>query len=429
MLQRRVSTVTLGIFLIVFSVLCWLFPTLRYELVGTQAAQSRYEIFITALPDLFAGLLLLIGLFAMRNAMRMGNRWLLNGTDKIMIVFWLSNVVLGIILSGNPKYSALGFRITYLPMLFYFLGRIYGLDQTNFSREKVLYRIFLIFAAFAITGIVLYFGWPLLGKHMAEEQGYEQGTYFIPRMTSILWTPVPFGTMMAFGAIFFAYRVLRKFKVTDFILFCLFFFCLFYSVSRGPILGFLIGLIAMIFFSRGWKMGGIIIVTIFVIAATISLAHLGDLRLMKWIFKSSGETVMLDKGLTRVNRWEETWKDFRARPWGYGLGKAGQTANRYLQDRHEPAAPWSTDGWLLKTGCETGIWGLASYLLLCLVIFTRQVRVLVREYRLFVLAAFGLLLMTNAQALVSNVYDFYPLICFYWLIIGMAEQPVNYSKN
>ncbi|HTL80893.1 MAG TPA: hypothetical protein VL651_04275, partial [Bacteroidia bacterium] len=128
---------------------------------------------------------------------------------------------------------------------------------------------------------------------------------------------------------------------------------------------------------------------------------------------------------TRVDRWQETWNDFKARPYGYGLGKAGAVAFRYLVNSDVPSAPYSTDGWILKLACETGIYGVITFLFFCCVYFFRFVRQLMKRRKGTHIVIFALFLAVNAQALISNVYDFYPYIGIFWMLMGLTESELE----
>ena len=80
-----------------------------------------------------------------------------------------------------------------------------------------------------------------------------------------------------------------------------------------------------------------------------------------FIASSTAETIMIKKGLSRVDLWLGAFNDFINNPMGYGLGKAGHVAVRFFGKLSNEAATYSTDGWYLKLANETGIWGLFSY--------------------------------------------------------------------
>ncbi|TND08091.1 MAG: hypothetical protein FD123_2645 [Bacteroidetes bacterium] len=416
----RISARQLGTAFLLLTIYTWIAPSIRLLLFGTAASSGFFDSLVTLLPDVLLFTLFGYAFFYWRAEKNGERKFSLSLLDKTFLVFFLSNIILGFLLAMSPKFSLMAFRITYLPMLLYAFGRLFPTDGV--SGARIMNGIVFITSFFALAGIVLYFVFPELARGVAEASGYEEGQYFIRRMTSVLFTPVLFGTMLLFALVYTVYRILFSGWKTGYVFFVLLWFCLFMTVSRGPMIGFLIAFFTLAFISRDWKQAGLLFLLMTATGMGISFAAAGDLRLLKWIFVSTGETVTLTDGLTRVNRWEETWNAFLARPYGYGLGKAGAVGYRYFIDSNVPSAPYSTDGWLLKLGCETGIYGVLSYLGLCLVFFFRTVRSVMQGRRGLLLVALALFLATNAQALISNVYDFYPYIGLYWLLFAFAEN-------
>jgi hypothetical protein len=404
------------LFLTVFT---WLFPSLRMLTIGSAEMKNFSEAIVTLLPDIILLCVLILG-FVMqyRQSGKMGLPGGLKLFDKIFIAFFVSNVVLGIVLSMEPKLIAHGFRITYLPMLFYFIGRIYMGQEAVFGR--LLHGIFFWFGICAVVGLVIYFGFRDFNLYMVSLTGYVESEYFIPRMSSILWTPVLFGAMMAFGGAYAYYQMGTRGHWLSYALFTVFVTCLFLTVSRGPIIAFLGGFIILTLIIRKWK---VMAAAVLLVTASISLIIIiipESASTLKWIFTSTGDTITLADGVSRVNRWEVSFADFRERPWGYGLGKAGATAFRFLRDSDIPSAPYTTDGWLLKMACETGVYGLLSYLVMCGIYFFQAVKEILKQRFSFITLAIAFFLMVNAQLIVSNTLDFHPYITIYWLVIGYS---------
>lgn len=424
---KRINIQLLGNLLVIFYFFLWIFPSLRLALVGPGEMKSAFDVLVTVSPDLFFMLVLAIAFLFYMNKRNSGTSFSFSFTDKAFVVFWFTNVIVGFLLSMDLKISLYGFRITYLPMTFYLVGKLFSLVRKE-EMEKVLYRIMMVNAFFALTGIVIYFGFPELGASISTLTGYQQGQYFIPRMTSILWTPVLFATMMGISALYFLFRIFKDGKRSDHIFFSLFWLCLFMSVSRGPILGFLIGFIFLAIVFRNMKKALVAFGLMAGVTGVIGIIVPESAKAVLWIFQSAGQTMSMGEGISRVKLWKISFEDLKARPYGYGLGKAGATAYRFLKDRPVPCAPYSTDGWYLKIACETGIYGLLSYLVFCFIYLRNGMRA-VKKKDLLIPLALAAFLMINAQNVPCNTLDFYPEISFYWLLLGFAAGQLNNTPD
>jgi hypothetical protein len=421
MLSKRINEKFIGTCFLMYVAFVWIAPSLRIALFGTAASTGIADSLVTLLPDIL--LIVFFALTVFYFFSRDRKAFHLTFFDKVFFFFWITNVILGFILAHAFRLSLLGFRITYLPMIFYASGRM--LVPSKIPMGRIINGLIYITAFFCIVGIVIYFCWPNLSADIAVASGHESGKYFITRMTSILWTPVLFGTVVLIPLCYCTYKILVSGNRIGWIFFILFWFCLFMTVSRGPVIAFLIAFITLVIITREWKRGIAVFVLMFIISGSVSYVAVGDLHMLKWMFKSTGETLALDEGVTRVDRWQETWNDFKARPYGYGLGKAGAVAFRYLVNSDVPSAPYSTDGWILKLACETGIYGVITFLFFCCVYFFRFVRQLMKRRKGTHIVIFALFLAVNAQALISNVYDFYPYIGIFWMLMGLTESELE----
>ena len=138
--------------------------------------------------------------------------------------------------------------------------------------------------------------------------------------------------------------------------------------------------------------------------------------------KSSSSTLILEKGVTRVDLWMKAFADFKEHPLGYGLGKAGHVATRFFGKNSSEASVSSTDGWFLKIAGETGLWGLSTYFFLAVSFIVRSLNYIRnKSYSLFHFLLI-LFVVVNIQCLVSNVIDFYLLSYLFWLSLGLAEN-------
>ena len=185
-------------------------------------------------------------------------------------------------------------------------------------------------------------------------------------------------------------------------------------------MAFIIGFILLTLLFKVWKKTLITLVIIFVVSAIWSYILTGSFNIIGWLFSSTVDTIGLGEGITRVELWRRSWHSFLQRPYGFGLGHAGAMAHRFFKDTTVPAAVYTTDGWFLKLACETGIPGLLSYFTLCFYYLALAKRNLTKHMNTLLPFVFILFLMINAICVVSNTFDFYPVIGLVWLLLGFS---------
>ena len=253
--------------------------------------------------------------------------------------------------------------------------------------------------------------------------------YFIVRMSSILWSPVVFATFMMAALFYFFHRFLADEKWYWLLPFAFVCFCIIMSMSRGPMIISIFGLLLMTILYRKkislfpWLvLAGVYCFTAFIIASP------GELSL--WIFESASDTVGLKKGVTRVDLWINAFHNFQEHPFGMGLGKAGHVAARFFSQNTTQADVFSTDGWYLKTLNETGVWGLFSYLFFAAVFFIVIVKQMIHhKQKQLLFFIFSLFISINIQNMVSNVLDFYLFSFLYWGSLGLAANIIFNHNN
>ncbi|MEO6882915.1 MAG: O-antigen ligase family protein [Bacteroidia bacterium] len=259
---------------------------------------------------------------------------------------------------------------------------------------------------------------------MTTDTGYEIPTYFITRMSSLLLTPVLFGTIMALSCTYYYYKIsYYEFYWFNYVTFILLFLCLLLSVSRGALISFLAAsaFISVSVVHRKVKLIGGLIFTMLIVLVFTSFYATNSLKLVQWICHSSVETANMQAGVTRVNRWQVSLLDFKNQPQGYGFGKTGAVAYRYfINSPSIPAARYTTDGWYLKTACETGVYGLLSYLILAGTFLFYTLKKVIKNKSPNLIFTLGIFFVINIQNIASNTLDFYPYIIVYWLIIGFS---------
>src|ERR1017187_2801337 len=187
---------------ICFFIFICCFTTIRLLIIGSQPYANLFEFIFTILPDIFLFFLLAYSIVLIYK----DKVYKMQIYDWVILIFILSNMIIGSIVSGDIAISIRGFRITYFPILFYFTGRfLWSNNQEQFL--KTINFIFLSFVCLAIIGLIIYFIIPSFEAKMIGLTGHKMSTYFIKRMTSILWTPVLFGTLMSFTSVYFFYKI------------------------------------------------------------------------------------------------------------------------------------------------------------------------------------------------------------------------------
>ena len=125
-------------FYLVFFIYACIAPAIRLLIIGGGEMKNFYEFIITALPDIILLFFVLFSFIVWQN----GNKFNFHIFDKIVLAFILFNTIYGFLLSRNVFISAQGFRITYLPVCFYFIGRIFKLNDFESLCKKILEDIF-----------------------------------------------------------------------------------------------------------------------------------------------------------------------------------------------------------------------------------------------------------------------------------------------
>jgi len=401
--------------LFAFFVFGTLFPTLRALLIGSQTSEGVYEILLASLFDVASVVILLYSAYSI-----VAHRYYLrfNLFDWIVSAFILSNVVVGALLCDDRIICLYGFRMTYLPALFYFALRFN--DDSRKISMTLLHALYTWFLIIGVVGILFYFFFYDEMLFMIQKVGGVVNTYFITRMTSVFWSPVLFATFMTVAFLFFYNRLLETKKKWYYLALVILWVCILTSVTRGALIILVFGILIQTLYFKAFKQflwTGLLMVSLFFVVS----AYIGSpLKFIDWIVTSSVETVGMESKVTRVELWKEAFSDFKERPFGYGLGRAGHVAARFFEKGSKMASVSSTDGWFLKLAGETGILGLVSYFTLAcaflLIVWRRLMRS--KDYLLFFLFTF--FLVVNIQCIVSNVIDFYLFSNLYWLSIGMA---------
>lgn len=401
-----------------------LFLTIRLLLMGADASQTMSQYLLSVLPELFVCFILiyfLIPIVKKQTVLKF------NYFDWILIVYIFSNVLIGVFIAKDLKLSIYAIRMSYLPMLFYFISSYYsfGINELKLLVDK----IFKWFVIVAIIGLVLYFGFYDVMIIMILKTKSVVSEYFIVRMTSVFWTPVVFGTFMTSTFLYFFYRSTQSNSIINYVFQAIIGICVFLSVTRGAMIVLFIGLILLAIISRKWKPFLISMSIMTLVYFSVAYYIATPSVFIDWILHSASETIGLKAGVTRVDLWIQAFSDFKNHPFGLGLGKAGHVAARFFEKSSTEASATSTDGWFLKLANETGVWGLFSYFALSAFLFISSIRYIRKFGYDFFCFLFVIFLIINIQNLVSNVLDFYLFSYLYWMLIGIMNLHFKSKSN
>jgi len=401
-----------------------LFPTLRAFAIGSSESASFFEYLVSAIPDLLIILLVLISV-QIRKEKTGSYLYKFSTSDFILLGILLFNLVFGSIISADIKLIVYAIRMTYLPIVLFFVARnMEGIWEDEVVWKKV-YLLMIWLGITAIIGLVLYFFFSEFEDYLKDIVHANKGHYFIERLNSIYHAGTLNGAYMAVAGVFFFLLNSYRLNFRNFPIIAAISGSLLLSVSRGGIIGFIIATLLSIGFIRKWK--NCLIVYLFILSSCIAIASSAGFTFsnIKWVFQSSANTAMMDKSVSRVKLWDSAFEDMADRPFGYGLGKSGWIAYRFLKESEEESAFAATDGWFLKQANETGIIGLFGFL----VFFGYFLVRLAKNFRLFefdsLFFVFILILQVLLMCIVSNVLDYFTFNGIFWFFIGVAENKMR----
>jgi O-antigen ligase len=401
-----------------------LFPILRVALLGKENASGFFEYLVAAIPDLliigFLGYLI----FQVRNSLSM---ILKNRLDRIVLFVLTFNLFIGTLLSGELKLITLGVRLSYIPILFYFVSRLISWDKFKENFEIWLYQIMLWFSLVALVGFILYYFFSSAEITLNNWVGGQQGAYFIRRLNSLFFSPTTNGIYCCIGSLYFLQNALRKITFLNLLFLAINFWCLLLTVSRGSIISFaiILPIVCIIYFDWKKVISVIGLITLIFFSALYSVGL--SLSNFSWVFTSTSETIVLEDNVTRVELWKGTFNDLKEKPFGYGIGKSGWIAYRFLKDSKLKSAYLATDGWYLKIANETGVFGLITFLFLfAYMVFRMLAEGSGDKALLFLFFVLFVVLMVN---LVSNVLDYFLFNSLFWFFMGASENIILSKKS
>ena len=182
------------------------FPLLRVVIIGKNNASGLFEYLIAAIPDfLIIGCLIYL-LFQARNSIF---NTLKNRTDQIILFVLAFNLIIGSLLSYDLKLIVMGIRLSYIPILFYFISRFISPNKFMVNFQSWLHYIMVWFSIVAFMGLLLYYFFPTAENMLNKFVGGQQGAYFIKRMNSLFFSPTTNGIFCCVGALYFLHNSLK----------------------------------------------------------------------------------------------------------------------------------------------------------------------------------------------------------------------------
>jgi hypothetical protein len=436
-------------------ILITLYPLIRILIFGSGAATSLAEMLFGFLPDLY--LYSLFCLSVINNKEKLFNKKLYTSVDFSVLVFFIINVIIGVVFISNLKAGYQAFRLTYLPVLAYFILWL------NFEKKhlewvyQLLHRIFLWYFLVAVIGLLLYFVFPDFENYLIQRSGGKHFAYFIRRMGSFIFNPVPLGTLLSVASLYYSHLLITKGNKKYYFISIILLVSLLLTISRGAIIAYIISALIYLLSTKFTKRSiWLLLIWIFTFSSfsffVSNLEYINDLISGKndvqinkgvavggkinmdksgWMYNSTVKTAGMDSSVSRVKLWKKSFADFKARPFGYGFGNSGHIATQYFGKNSTTtnAAVSATDGWFIKLATETGILGLITYLLLCITIGIALIKKkgdLLKVNWLFFACFF---ILVNIQNVGSNVLDYFCFAPLFWIMICLFSLQLNFSEN
>lgn len=428
MIRKLFSSAYFGWLVISAFIFGTIFPTIRAFIIGSEGSKSFFDFSVSAVPDLITVVLLVLALIIRKK--ELGSYFFpLQKPDYIILFILAYSLIIGSLISGDLKLIIYSIRMTYLPMSFYFIARIFSELWDESYLIKIVKNFMFWLGISAFIGLLLYFAFDNLEEKLKDLVHANKGEYYIERLNSIYHAPTLNGAYMAAAALFFILLWHYNIQLNYLIYLFLITASLLLSVSRGGIIGFIASAGIGVLWIRKWKstalVGLLILGSVWITSLSVGLS----LNNLGWIFKSTANTATMQKDVTRVGLWESAYGNILDKPFGYGLGKSGWIAYRFLKDSDVNSSYTSTDGWYLKQANETGVIGLGSFILFFIVYLLRVIPfVKTKSFDLLlyiVLFTIQVLLI----CIVSNALDYFIFNAVFWFLIGIGENIISRRKK
>ncbi|MDD4910351.1 MAG: O-antigen ligase family protein [Candidatus Omnitrophica bacterium] len=286
------------------------------------------------------------------------------------IFAYLAICFLSVFLSSNLIISAHTFSYKLLQNILFFFAVVETLNNQRRVRN-VFYILFVSAALLGIDGIY---------QHFTHKDFIRCRKWWdIPRITASFYTPNDFGCYLAMVIPFvisaFAFFRRRFARASVLALFVLLFSCLMLTVSRGS---WLVSLISILFMSLWLRYLAVFLVLVLIVG-TAAFFLSGNTYLQA---RLKGMFELTDAGsMDRRLIWQGCLKMILSKPWmGIGLGTFMFNFRRFVDYPYGHGIPYAHNCYL-QIAAETGVIGLASFLLILLVFFYYGIRFLKKGRR------------------------------------------------
>lgn len=413
----------------VFVIVGAFYPMLRIELIERVALPSPV---LGAWVDLLSFILLFFIFCTNRTPTR-------QSFVALTVLFIFIAGLLSSLFASDLVSVAYGFRQTYLPIIFFFVGLHLGRDWIEVERLWIL--LVVVFAGVALSGVVLSFVFPeywtslyLRDAGNSRDWGLEaisrEGGL---RMTGATLDPVVFGSLCVWGGALAFSALFTSTSRRDSLLFGFSFVTCqvgtVLSLSRGAWLGAAITTLICLLFNGRWLTSirfGLLVFGFAVLAvAIIDTVNVEEITAVFDILTRTVDKTVSEGNQQRQEQFDGVLGNLPTRILGNGLGDAGHVGERFSSGgMTDSGYPHITDGWYLKLLAEGGVPLFLAFSAYLVSSFVRMARALAickfSRRRALLSTLFGIHLATVTQAFVSNVWDLYYMSQLLWLFSGMA---------
>ena len=339
-------------------------------------------------------------------------------TGDLLVALVFAGGFYAAVLAPSVEALVYGFRLTYAPMLFYWLVRILPFHAGELRRWLLLFLVTstvlgAIGFFFELTGPARWYG--MLVPADTVQALWRIGDW---RMSSTLLNPLYFGPIVAMAGIwsfawFFSWRSWWALLLVVF-----FAACVVYSITRSAYIMLAIGVLTVLLF---WILRSYSILILSMGAFLLMLV--GGMALLA----GGGQFSLLDDGTgtifaSRFPQLLRTVDSFIQAPLGYGLG-LGHASRRFDVNS---LAVHVYDGWYFKVLLEGGVAGALLFLSFVvgapLYLIAKLRHSVARFAWTWQLGVLSITLGAIVIALVTNVWEHYMVAPLLWVLFGFSTS-------
>lgn len=336
----------------------------------------------------------------------------------LLVVLVFAGGIYAAVLAPSVEALVYGFRLSYEPILFYFVVRLLPVHVGELKR----WLIWFVAGAAILGGIGFYFEltgpsrfYSALVPPDLIPALWRMGDW---RMSSLLLNPLYFGPVVAMAGIFCFAWFLSYRSWWALLFFGFFAACVWFSITRSAYIMLAIGVTTVLIF---WSLRSY---SMMILSATAFLLLLvGAMALVL----GGGDFSLLDDGTgtvfsSRFPQVTRTVESFVRAPMGYGLG-LGHASRKFDVNT---LAVYVYDGWYFKVLLEGGIAGALLFALFVLgapLYLIAKIRHATARFAWsWHLCVLAILLGAAVIALVTNVWEHYMVAGVLWMLFGFSTS-------